>query len=153
MIILYGPCYSEGFILHHQLQKENSSGDAQWLQQNYQILQTASQGRLCAVVGDRGFDSAGSRQKLQENETFNGLCPRDVSQMKKRLRNEEVFVTAQKRRAQTEGRIAILKNFFLNGTPRAKGFKNRVESPEGTSPSGAHITGRERLHSSGSSHF
>ncbi len=76
-------------------------------------------------MADRGFDSARSRQKLQENETFNGLCPRDIKQMRKRLRNDEVFVTAQKRRAQTEGRVAILKNFFLNGTPRAKGFHNR----------------------------
>ncbi len=116
---------SSGLILHHQLCKENSPGDARWLEQNYQTLKTASSGKLCAVVGDRGFDSLGSRKKLLENETFNGLCPRDVNQMKKRLWDDEVFVAAQKRRAQTEGRIAILKNLFLNATPRAKGFQNR----------------------------
>lgn len=116
---------SSGFILHHQLCKENSPGDARWLEQNYQTLKTASSGKLCAVVGDRGFESAQTCKKLQENEAFNGLCPRDVGQMKKRLRNDEIFVAAQKRRAQTEGRIAILKNCFLNETPRAKGFQNR----------------------------
>ena len=31
-----------------------------------------------------------------------------------------------KRRAQTEGRIGILKNIFLQETPRAKGFENRA---------------------------
>lgn len=31
-----------------------------------------------------------------------------------------------KRRAQTEGRIGILKNVFLQETPRAKGFENRA---------------------------
>jgi hypothetical protein len=116
---------SSGFIQHHQLCKENTPGDAQWLKQNYQTLKTASTGRLCAVIGDRGFESAQSRKTLQEQEAFNGLCPRDVKKMKKRLRNDEIFVAAQKRRAQTEGRIAILKNLFLNETPRAKGFKNR----------------------------
>ena len=38
---------------------------------------------------------------------------------------DEIFVAGQKRRAQTEGRIGILKNVFLEGTPRAKGFVNR----------------------------
>lgn len=116
---------SSGFLLHHELRKERSSGDAQWLEQNYKTLKTASGGRLCAVVGDRGFDSAHLQEKLQENGAFNGLCPRNVIQMKFRHQQDEVFVVAQKRRAQTEGRIAILKNFFLNGTPRAKGFQNR----------------------------
>jgi hypothetical protein len=45
--------------------------------------------------------------------------------MQRRLREDESFAGAQKRRAQTEGRIGILKNVFLQGTPRAKGFKNR----------------------------
>jgi hypothetical protein len=83
------------------------------------------QGRLCAAVGDRGFDSALSRKKLEEEKAFNGLCPRDAKEMQRRLREDESFAGAQKRRAQTEGRIGILKNVFLQGTPRAKGFKNR----------------------------
>ena len=31
-----------------------------------------------------------------------------------------------KRRAQSEGRIGIVKNVFLQGTPKAKGYKNRA---------------------------
>ena len=45
--------------------------------------------------------------------------------MTRRSREDEAFVGAQKRRAQTEWRIGILKNVFLQGVPRAKGFKNR----------------------------
>jgi len=74
---------------------------------------------------DRGFDSAGSRKMLDEQESFNGLCPRNSREMQRRLREDESFIGAQKRRAQTEGRIGILKNVFLQGVPRAKGFKNR----------------------------
>ena len=116
---------SSGFILDHELRREASPGDAKWLQERYDIMKEASAGKLCAAVGDRGFDSAGSRKKLAEEEAFNGLCPRDTNEMARRMREDEAFVGAQKRRAQTEGRIGILKNVFLQGVPRAKGFINR----------------------------
>jgi hypothetical protein len=35
------------------------------------------------------------------------------------------FAGAIRRRAQTEGRVGILKNVFLGGTPLTKGFENR----------------------------
>lgn len=114
-----------GFILDHELRRDTSPGDAKWLQERYPKMKEASGGRLCAAVGDRGFDSAGSRKLLDEQEAFNGLCPRDSREMQRRVREDEAFVGAQKRRAQTEGRIGILKNVFLQGVPRAKGFKNR----------------------------
>lgn len=42
--------------------------------------------------------------------------------------NDEVFEIFQKRRAQTEGRIGILKNVDLGAPLRAKGFKNRQQA-------------------------
>lgn len=114
-----------GFILDHELRKEATPGDAKWLQERYTLLKEASADQLCAVIGDRGFDSASSRKKLKVEDAFNGLCPRNVVEMQRRQEDDEVFVGAQKRRAQTEGRIGILKNVFLQGTPRAKGFTNR----------------------------
>lgn len=114
-----------GFILDHELRRDTSPGDAKWLQERYPKMKEASGDRLCAAVGDRGFDSAGSRKMLDEQEAFNGLCPRDSREMQRRLREDEAFIGAQKRRAQTEGRIGILKNVFLQGVPRAKGFENR----------------------------
>ena len=114
-----------GFILDHELRREISPGDPKWLQERYEKMKEASLGQLRAAVGDRGFDSAGSRRMLEEQEAFNCLCPRNAHEMQRRLREDEAFIGAQKRRAQTEGRIGILKNVFLQGTPRAKGFKNR----------------------------
>ena len=114
-----------GLILDHELRREISPGDAKWLQERYPKMKEASGDRLCAAVGDRGFDSEGSRKMLDEQESFNGLCPRNSREMQRRLREDEAFIGAQKRRAQTEGRIGILKNVFLQGVPRAKGFKNR----------------------------
>lgn len=35
------------------------------------------------------------------------------------------FRKLQRRRAQTEARIGIIKNVFLRGRPRCKGFANR----------------------------
>ena len=116
---------ASGFILDHALRRGGSPGDAKWLQERYGVMKAASGGRLCAAVGDRGFDSAGSRRKLQEEDAFNGLCPRDPVEMRRRMNEDESFVGAQKRRAQTEGRIGILKNVFLQGVPRSKGFESR----------------------------
>ena len=62
---------------------------------------------------------------LDEDDMFNGLCPRNPQDLADRLENDEVFAVALKRRGQTEGRVGIFKNMFLGGTPRAKGFKNR----------------------------
>jgi hypothetical protein len=114
-----------GFIIDHELRKEMSPGDAKWLQERYASVKEASGGRLCGAVADRGFDSAAARKFLQKHESFNGLCPRDSRELKRRMSEDEAFVGAQRRRAQTEGRIGILKNVFLQGVPRAKGFKNR----------------------------
>lgn len=116
---------ASGFILDHELRQDTSPGDAKWLEQRFEKMKQASGGRLCAVAGDRGFDSARCRKMLDEEDVYNGLCPRDPAAMKRKLREDEIFRGAQKRRAQTEGRIGILKNVFLQGVPRAKGFANR----------------------------
>lgn len=116
---------AEGFILDHELRKEASPGDTKWLLERYPIMQEKSGGVLCGVVTDRGFDSKANREYLDELDHFNGLCPRDPVEFAKRCKSDEVFVAAQRRRAQTEGRIGILQNVFLGGRPRAKGFEHR----------------------------
>ena len=76
-------------------------------------------------MGDRGFDSKENRALLEDENVFNGLCPRDPQELSRRMQAEESFAVGLRRRSQTEGRVGILKNVFLEGTPRAKGFKNR----------------------------
>ena len=116
---------SDGFILDHELMKDRSPGDPKWLEQRYPGMKEKSGGNLCGVGGDRGFESKANRRMLEEDGAFNGLCPRNPQELAHRMEYDEIFAAALSRRAQTEGRVAILKNVFLEGTPRAKGFKNR----------------------------
>ena len=115
----------DGFILDHELKREISEGDAKWLQQRYAGMQEKSGDRLCGIVTDRGFESKASRRMLDEEGLFNGICPRDPRELAQRMREDELFRVTIRRRAQTEARVAVLKNVFLGGIPRAKGFENR----------------------------
>ena len=114
-----------GYIFDHHLSREAAPGDAQWLRNRYGLMQQKTGGRLCGVTTDRGFDSKKNRKHLEELAHFNGLCPRQPGELRRRLTQDEVFAAAQRRRAQTESRIGILKNAFLDGRPRAKGFAHR----------------------------
>lgn len=77
-----------------------------------------------SVAADRGFDSAKTRNNLDSEGIYNGICPRSPAALKERLQ-EEKFVDCQRRRSQTEARIGIFKNQFLGRPLRAKGFEHR----------------------------
>ena len=59
-----------------------------------------------------------------EEKIFNAVCPRSPGQLRQRNRSWK-FKRMQRRRAQTEGRIGIVKNVFLGGRMRCKGFEHR----------------------------
>jgi|GEM_PF-1971253 len=82
-------------------------------------------GRYPSAVGaDRGFDRGATRRKLRTHGIMNGICPRSVPVLQDRMQDEG-FADIQRRRAQTEGRIGILKNNFLGPVLRNKGFESR----------------------------
>jgi hypothetical protein len=116
---------ADGFILDHELKREISEGDPKWLQQRYAGMKEKSGDRLCGIVTDRGFESKASVRMLDKDGVFNGICPRDPKELARRMKADELFRVTLRRRAQTEARVAVLKNVFLGGTPRAKGFENR----------------------------
>jgi len=116
---------ADGFIFDHELKRETSEGDAKWLAARYAAMKEKSAGRLCGIVADRGFESKASKRLLEEEGIFNGICPRDPKELSLRMIQDEAFPAALRRRAQTEGRVGVLKNVFLGGTPRAKGFERR----------------------------
>jgi len=116
---------ANGFILDHELKRQTSEGDAKWIQARYAGMQEKSGDRLCGIAADRGFESKASRRMLDEEGHFNGICPRDPKELARRMSKDELFRVTLRRRAQTEGRVGVLKNVFLGGTPRAKGFENR----------------------------
>ena len=116
---------SDGFILDHELKRTATSGDAKWLGERFPLMKEKSGKPLLGLSGDRGCDSEENRTLLEKENVFNGLCPRDPQELTRRMQTDEPFAAALRRRAQTEGRVGILKNVFLEGIPRAKGFENR----------------------------
>jgi hypothetical protein len=76
------------------------------------------------VVTDRGFASAANSRALAEGDTFDGLCPRQPAELSQKMKGQK-FARLQRRRAQTEVRIGILKQGFLGRPLRAKGFDHR----------------------------
>jgi len=114
----------EGFILHHELLKDQSGGDAKWLRGRLKELQDLSGGRLVEVTADLGFESAALKRDLLDAGLECHVCPKSPAELECRL-EEESFRSNLRRRAQTEGRIGILKNVFLGGIPKAKGYENR----------------------------
>ena len=77
-----------------------------------------------AVATDRGFASAANSRALTDSGTFDALCPRSPAELRRRMKSHK-FARLQRRRAQTEGRIGILKQGFLGRPMRAKGFAHR----------------------------
>ena len=115
---------SDGLIVDYKLTRETPKADVKILQESILRVDAIGCGTAFAVVTDRGFDSAENRAYLEERDLFNGMCSRDIKELNRR-RQEELFVGCQERRAQTEGRVAILKNVFIGARCRAKGFDNR----------------------------
>jgi hypothetical protein len=116
----------DGFIVDHELSQEASPGDGKWLARRIdKLAPEGDPSKLSGVFSDRGFASKRNTAILEADEIFDGLCPRDPKELGKKMK-DEVFAAGQKRRAQTEARVAILKNVFLDaGKPRAKGFAHR----------------------------
>ena len=114
----------QGVILDWELFRESAPADAALLPRTVSRMQEAYAPGPKALAGDRGFDSALNRFGLDEEKIFNAICPRSPGQLRQRNRSWK-FKRMQKRRAQTEARIGIVKNVFLGGRMRCKGFDHR----------------------------
>jgi hypothetical protein len=114
----------QGAIIDWELFRESAPADAALLPRSVARMQQAYTPGPKALGGDRGFDSELNRFGLDEEKIYNAVCPRSPRQLRKRNRSWK-FKRLQRRRAQTEGRIGILKNVFLGGRMRSKGFTRR----------------------------
>jgi IS5 family transposase len=117
----------DGLILDWRLYKDKAPSDNVTLIESLDRMKKTFDGyQPKQATGDRGLFSKKNGNILEKRGIENNLCPRDVTQLQKKLQNED-FAGHQLRRGQTEGRIGIMKNCFL-GTPfRNKGFVSREQ--------------------------
>ena len=114
-----------GYIIDYELLKDASPGDATLLLKRYSEIEKVTKNRIKVLSADRGFDTQATRALLEEKGVYNVLCPKDPKELARRLKEEPEFKKILKQRGSIEGRISILKNVFLWGTPKAKGYENR----------------------------
>jgi hypothetical protein len=114
----------QGVILDYEIFRESAPADSQVLFGSLLRVREGTGRDVGAVVTDRGFYSASNSLTLRQGDTFDALCPRPPALLRQRMKQEK-FARLQRRRAQTEGRIGILKRNFLGHPMRAKGFAHR----------------------------
>lgn len=114
----------QGLILDWELFQERAPADPALLPWSVGRLEQAYGLKLKAVAADRGFDNEINRIGLVQEGIYNAVCPRSPAQLRERSGSWK-FKGLQRRRAQIEGRVSIVKNVFLNGRLRSKGFPHR----------------------------
>ncbi len=114
----------QGVILDYAIFRESAPADSQILMESLMRVWGMAGRQVGAVATDRGFASAANSDVLGQSETFDATCPRKPGRLSAKMKDEK-FARLQRRRAQTEGLIGILKNGFLGRPLRAKGFAHR----------------------------
>jgi hypothetical protein len=117
----------DGLIIDHALLRDVSPGDAQLLPQSLQRIEALGIAPIHAIATDRGFTSRANTQHLEAKNILDATCPKAPEDLTRRNQEDELFKACQRRRAQTEARIGILKNNFLcHGQPRARSHARRA---------------------------
>jgi Transposase DDE domain len=78
------------------------------------------------IVTDRGYSSQDNEKLLVEEGIESMLCPKDSALMAEKM-GSSLFAEYQRRRAQTEARISILKHGFIGAKMPAKGFERQKQ--------------------------
>lgn len=119
---------TDGLIVDWELHRKNAPNDSRQVRPSLERLRAAHGDHpILAVVGDRQFDGPENRDWLEEEGIYNGLCPRSVKELA-RKKHSGKFQALQRRRAQSESRIAILKNQFTGNPNVHKSFEARERS-------------------------
>ena len=114
----------QGLILDYEIFRESAPADSQLLFRSLARVWGVTGRQVGAVVTDRGFASAANSRRLEESDTVDATCPRKPAELSQKMKDKS-FARLQRRRAQTEARIGILKHGFLGQPMRAKGFAHR----------------------------
>jgi hypothetical protein len=114
----------EGVIVDWRLFQEQVAADTVLVKDSVERFAQLFGRNPGGLGADRGFDEEGNREWLDQEKIYNAICPKSP-RMQARKMTDERFVKLQRRRAQTEARVAIFKNGFLGRPMRSKGFLNR----------------------------
>lgn len=125
---LYIAEQANGLIVDWELYKDQAPSGYRILESSLERISENYDGfKPKQATLDRAFDSKKTTKLLNERGIQNNVCPRSVVTLQKK-QTLEIFSRNQKRRAQTEGRISILKKCFLDSAVSSKGFKSRKQS-------------------------
>jgi len=116
----------DGLIVDWKLFKEYPKSDAHCVEESIERV-AARFGDIQSYTADRGFWTKHNNKTLAKMRITNGVCPKEPKILEARLSDPQ-FVALQKRRAQTEGRIAILKNVYTGNPLTCKGFAHREKA-------------------------
>jgi len=115
----------EGLILGWNLQK-NLKSDARELENLIKLTEVNTGEIITKMCGGRGYVS--KREQARVGESRPGIkdyiTPKNPFELREKMKDAE-FCDNQKRRAQTEGRIGIIKNVYLSGRSLSKGLESR----------------------------
>lgn len=115
---------SEGLIIDWCLEKKQSKKDIALMQNSLERIKKVFNKYPKKIGADRGFNSKQNSEWLKDRKIIDGICPRNPATLKKVMKKSS-FRELHKRRAQTESRIAILKNQVLKCPLKSKGFNHR----------------------------
>ncbi len=78
------------------------------------------------MCGDRGFGNKENQRILAEQDPArkDHIAAKGVTEFAEQMTDAE-FCESQRRRAQTEGRVGIIKNVFMSGRSLSKGLESR----------------------------
>ncbi|MCF6312135.1 MAG: hypothetical protein L3J39_06765 [Verrucomicrobiales bacterium] len=115
----------EGLITHWELYNKTKT-DTELLVETVKQTEANIGISLTLICGDRGFSSEKEQETLSsENpKRKDHITLKSVPALKEAMKDEE-YRTSQKRRAQTEGRVAIIKNCYMPGRSLSKGLDSR----------------------------
>ncbi len=114
---------SDGFIVDWDFFQDKPTADTKVLPESIDRLERRY--TLASISTDRGFNSKRNSKVLEKRELFDATCPRNIQELQQRAASDSQFCIEQKRRAQTEARIGILKGSFLHQKLRRKGFVSK----------------------------
>lgn len=115
----------DGLIVHWELFEEVSV-DSKYVLEAIATIEKTTDCKLKKVVGDRGFSDEKTQAKMavEYPGLTDHICPRSPAKLAEKKTDPE-FMRSQKRRAQTEARIAIITNTYQRGRSLSKGLESQ----------------------------